>query len=68
MEREKFWLVWCVEKGTPTKRHESIASAITEAERLARQNPGFEFHVLEWIGACIKPNDVSWRGDPAVPF
>lgn len=69
MNEEKFWLVWCEKKSVPTYKHTSIGSAQREAERLARANPGCEFHVLEWIGGCVKPSDpVTWSGDLRVPF
>lgn len=42
-----FWMVWSPEGRPPTHRHESRNLALTEAERLARANPGQEFFVLE---------------------
>ncbi|WVR18321.1 hypothetical protein y223_00041 [Bordetella phage PY223] len=69
MGEQKFWLVWCEGKGMPTHKHKTFESAQREAERLARKFPGYEFHVLEWMGACVKPNDVVWRGcDDPFPF
>ena len=46
-EHSQFWMVWNPARHAPTKRHPSQASAITEAERLARANPGESFFVLE---------------------
>ena len=44
----KFWLVWSPEgKTMPTFRHQSEFAAQTEAERLARWNPGKQFFVVE---------------------
>lgn len=43
----QFWLVWNIDGGAPTHKHDSEQSAITEAERLARLNPGVQFAVLE---------------------
>lgn len=42
-----FWMVWSPQGRPPTHRHESHGSAVTEAERLARTNPGQQFFVLE---------------------
>ena len=43
----QFWLVWNIDGGSPKHKHASEQSAITEAERLARMNPGQRFAVLE---------------------
>lgn len=44
----KFWTVWELDGSkTPTRRHETFDSAITEAERLARKVRGRTFVVLE---------------------
>ncbi|HEX6216712.1 MAG TPA: hypothetical protein VFZ38_17880 [Vicinamibacterales bacterium] len=44
---EKFWIVWCPTHGTPPRvKHPSIQTALHEAERLARMNPGSEFFVM----------------------
>ena len=56
---KRFWLVWNHNGGVPTVQHETAQSAKTEAERLARNNPGQQFHVLEWTGTAIK-RDVDW--------
>ena len=46
---------WMVHGDGPTNyRHDSRASAVTEAERLARQNPGRIFVVLEAVEAIRK--------------
>jgi len=45
-QNNTFWVVWCPKNGTPSKRHESQESAITEAERLAAENPKRHFYVL----------------------
>lgn len=42
----QFWLVWNIDGGAPTRKHDSEQSAITEAERLARLNHGQHFAVL----------------------
>lgn len=46
--------------GEPTLRHPSKQSAQSEAERLARKMPGYEFVVLESLATVVKP-DVQWE-------
>lgn len=41
-----FWLVWCEDGGAPTVKHEDFARARSEAQRLARLNPGKHFVVM----------------------
>lgn len=43
----QFWFVWNPQGNAPTYRHPSEQSAVDEAERLARLNPGHKFVVLE---------------------
>ena len=47
MTPRTFWMVYVSHKNSPTKRHPSEASAITEAQRLALLNKGFNVYVLE---------------------
>jgi hypothetical protein len=42
----------------PTHRHPNYASAIKEAERLARAHPGQAFHVLVSMQVVVK-NDIQ---------
>lgn len=65
---EKFWLVWCVQGGAPTHKHLNHGSACDEAERLARNNPGKRFEVMERVSSCIKVPDVTWEGEQPIPF
>jgi hypothetical protein len=52
-DRDEFaWYVWCPESGPPTHRHGSERDAIREAERLARNNPGHRFMVLQLVGTA----------------
>jgi len=55
----EFWLVWNPLGGSPTHQHPSLHLAKTEAERLARQNPGQDFFVLQTCGLARK-TDVEW--------
>lgn len=64
---EKFWLVWCVQSGTPTHKHSTYESACMEAERLARNNPGKRFEVMERMSSVMK-QDVIWEGELSLPF
>lgn len=57
--KDAFWLVWNENGHAPTFVHTSEGSAQKEASRLARLNPGQEFHVLESIGTALK-RDVDW--------
>jgi len=64
----KFWMV--LGSGNPVFHHESEQSAMKEAERLARQNRGSTFTVLEAVGT-VTASDVMWREaveDPEIPF
>lgn len=65
-----FWMVYGADQRAPTVRHTSEAVAIAEAQRLARNNPGIEFFVLESVARAIKA-DVAFdrieRPDP-IPF
>jgi hypothetical protein len=59
MSQKPFWMVWNERGHAPTYKHETLQSARTEAERLARNNPTHVFHVLSLYGSCAK-NDVQW--------
>lgn len=65
-----FWMVWNPEGRAPTYRHTSEGSAKTEAERLARANPGQTFVVLESV--CARRVDdmicIDMRADDGIPF
>lgn len=53
------YFVWSPSGHIPTFQHDTAASARTEAERLARNNPGQEFFVLTKV-ARAKKVDVEW--------
>lgn len=57
---QRFWIVWCITGGPPTRRHESFEAARAEAERLARSCAPSEFIVLVSVGSCQKV-DVQWN-------
>lgn len=54
-----FWMVWNPSGRSPTVRHPDPASAKQEAERLARQERGQTFVVLQSIGEC-RVRDIDW--------
>ncbi len=53
-----FWMV--VGKGAPVFKHDSLEAARNEAARLAKQNPGQSFNVLESVATCVATG-VSWE-------
>lgn len=61
----RFWVVWSPGAGAPVVRHESEASAIDEAERLARVCPGDEFIVLASV--CSRHVGGMIRVDLSAP-
>lgn len=57
---DHFWLVWNEQGHSPTFKHTSPVTAKMEAERLATQNPGQSFHVLQVTGTA-RYNAVNWH-------
>lgn len=55
--RPSFWMVYGLHQGAPTVRHKTEASAVAEAQRLARSHGGVEFFVLEASHRVVK-NEV----------
>ena len=51
---KKFWYIWNLEGQPPRYRHYSEGDAVLEADRLARDNPGQYFIVLEAKTAFVK--------------
>lgn len=64
-----FWLVWDPQGGAPTYQHPTFPQARSEAERLARMNPGRTFFVLASCGKA-KKTDVEWTdiNTDGIPF
>ncbi|TRL39854.1 hypothetical protein [Rhizobium straminoryzae] len=71
MTEDKFWYVYHPHGNAPKFRHLTYTSAREEAHRLARENPGCEFLVLEAVYAAIRC-DVQGRVlrpvDDGIPF
>jgi hypothetical protein len=69
--KRTFWMV--LGSGTPVVRHRTLDAARSEAERLAMQQPGQEFAVLEAV-AVVKKSELQWQechpdaGDESIPF
>lgn len=68
-----FWMIYGNGQGAPTMKHASRDDAEREAKRLARNNPGVQFYVLQTI-AIAEKHDVSftWLNrrdlDAEIPF
>jgi len=54
-----FWMIWNKGNRGPTIQHPTENAARSEAERLARFNPGQKFYLLSAIDCC-RVNDISW--------
>lgn len=52
--KQKFWMVYGMDAGAPTVRHETFDLALAEAKRLARKNSDTAFVVLEATAAIVK--------------
>lgn len=62
-----FWMVFNPQAGAPVYRHPTEKAARTEAERLARINPGQTFYVLQTVGKARK-TDVEYTLIQDIPF
>lgn len=72
MSDEPFWMVYGGGQGAPRVMHATREIAEAEAKRLARNNPGVEFYVLESVSRAMK-HDVEFvridrRNRHAIPF
>ena len=69
MRNTRFWMVYGETQGPPTVMHASRHLAKTEAARLARQNPGIAFYVLEAVEGVEKQDlrRVVFDADPQPP-
>jgi hypothetical protein len=63
---DKFWMVYCAGRSAPTHQHETRISAEAEARRLAGNNPGCSFFVLETVSVAQKVDVVLRRIDEPV--
>lgn len=68
-EESKFWLVWNETTGYTRYRHASRQAAKGEAMRLATQNKGQRFFVLEPAGAAVVRDPCEWVDiEDGIPF
>lgn len=75
-EQKRFWMIHGIGQREPTMRHESFELAHTEAKRLARNNPGTAFAVLEAVALVFKQDvvtislkaDAERRNGDDIPF
>lgn len=60
---KKYWMIHREDGGKPYKEHESYLDACTEAKRLAQENPGSKFAILEAIeyALCELPEPIFYR-------
>lgn len=63
-EATPFWLVWQPHGRSPIFRHATDDGAKAEAGRLARENPGLEFYVLESRCVITKEDLVIQHFEP----
>ncbi len=65
---ERHWIVISSQRGHARPPHEHLTreSAVVEANRLARSNPGDFFSVYEFQGRCRKTPETTWE-HPALP-
>ena len=54
----QYWMV--LGNGAPRYRHQTLGSARTEAERLAKANPGTRFTILLAVASC-EVQSVTWQ-------
>lgn len=68
--KEPFWFVWNPQGHNPQHKHPTLDSALREAERLARINPGQTFIVLQSVQALTVDNIQRTDLRPAseIPF
>lgn len=63
-----FWMIVGIGQGCPSRKHDTADKAHAEAKRLARNNPGVTFIILEAVAAITKRefDVVTFRAPPRV--
>ena len=64
MSEKRFFMV--LGAGEPTYRHLTLTAASQEAERLAKQNPGQTFTILQSV-ASVRRTELLWSRHDADP-
>lgn len=68
---EGYFIVWCPHSPTPPRhKHASYEQAEAEAHRLARNNPGKDFVVLQarWRVLISETSTTSFMYEDDIPF
>lgn len=69
MIQKTWYVIWNEEHGSPKFKHDERDAAIDEAKRLARLNPGKQFHVLGLIGTAERVDVAFTEADEdGIPF
>lgn len=63
-----FWMVLRDNSVHTAHRHPTLESARSEATRLATQNPGVKFFVLQSIGSAELARPITWDEHDIIPF
>lgn len=68
-----FWIVWNPKgRYNPIHQHPTEEAAIAEAKRLAENQPGDTFNVLQSVGHALKPREPEiferHDYDDGIPF
>jgi hypothetical protein len=53
LPKPEAYIVWCPNRGEPTKKQPSFEAAKTEAQRLAAKHPGSVFHVCQIVAGYV---------------
>jgi hypothetical protein len=67
-EGTSFWVIWNPTHGLPKVRHQFESSARSEATRLARENPGQQFFMLEAVEVIEATGVARKQLERTVPF
>jgi hypothetical protein len=55
---KKFWMI-TGDGNQPRVRHANKKQAVDEAKRLAKNNPGVEFYILETVKLIEQPSQIK---------
>ena len=65
---DTFWTVWNPADRNPQVKHANERKARTEMERLARENPGQEFFLMQAHAVACAPPQVIVQELTEIPF